>query len=287
MEVGRFIFLYLLLPILGFVLGLVMFIIAKKNKLISNKKAVYYFLATCIILALPALLGFINYWFMPYAYVSMQVVYLVLGWFNLKVLNSVVRDLKEKPYYIEFLIILVVMLISAGVFSLVFNLCNELQYGIWACTCILPFIFVSLFKKAYKSYLAIPLEVYKIWSYNREEQEARDEYFDSNEILVVELELFKQVTDTEPLNIKAKSSDKIPFGLWFQIFLNDYNKKSPLSPIAYTDAEESYGWIFYVTTPFLARRKYIDPDLSFVENKIKDKHVIMAKRVQYEENDEV
>lgn len=283
LVLGKFILLYLLLPLLGIILGAIMFVIAKKNNLLSNKKIIFYFLITCIILALPALLGFIDYWFMPYVYIALMVIYLLLGYWNKLIIKKLIKDIDDKPYYVEFLIVFVITFIAAGLFSLIFNLSNELQYGIWACTCVLPFIFSTLFFKMYKSYMEIPLEVYKIWSYDTQEDFLDSEHFNYDKILVVELELFKQVSDYEPLNIKAKASEEIPFGVWFKVFINDYNKKSPQSPIIYTDYQNSYGWIFYTYTSILGRKKYIDPDLSFAKNNIKEKNSIIAKRTQYEE----
>lgn len=283
-TVGKFVLLYLLLPLIGLILGVVMYIIAKKNKLLSNKKLIYYFMLSILIMILPALLGFIDYWFMPYIYITLMVVYLILGYINLNILEKVIDDFKDKPYYIEFLFSFVLMVVSAAFFSLVFNLCNELQYGLWASTCLISFILPTLFLKSYQSFMEIPLEVYGIWSYDEEMNDMTIDDFDKNNIIVVELEIFKQVEDIEPLNIKAKSSEITPFGPWFKTFISDYNKKSPQSPIVYKDYMDSHGWIFYINTPFLGRKRYIDPNLSFSQNKIKEKNIIIAKRVQFEES---
>jgi hypothetical protein len=284
---GKFLVLYLLLPLIGILLGGVMYVVAKKNKLLGNKKAIFYFLLSSILLAIPALFGFIDYGFMPYIYIGLAVLYLVLGYVNLKVLETVIDGLDEKPYYVEYLCVFVVLFIGAALFSLVFNLCNELQYGLWACTCLLPFLLPSLFRKAYQAYMNIPLEVYTIWSYNKETREMLPEYLDYNKIIVVELELFKQVSDTKPLNIKAKASDHLPFGIWFKVFIDDYNKKSPLHPVASSDPEDTHGWIFYVNTRILGRKKYIDPELSFAKNRIKEHNIIIAKRVQHRKEIEI
>lgn len=283
LVLSNFVLLYLLLPLVGLLLGVVMFFIAKKNRLLSDKKVIFYFLATCLLLAAPAFLGFIDYWFMPYCYIGLQVLYLLLGWWNLKLMKYFVKGIEEKPYYVEFLLVFVLMIVGAGLFSLVFNLCNELQYGLWAATCLLTFIFPSLFMKTYRTFMDIPLEVYDIWAYREESDEIDAEYMDNNKIIVVELEIFKQVTHREPLNIKVKASENMPFGIWFKLFIGDYNKKSPNAAVAFDDESDSYGWMFYVNSSILGRKKYIDPRLSFITNKIKEENVIIAKRVQYKE----
>jgi hypothetical protein len=261
-----------------------MYLIARKNHLIQDKKGIFYFLLSCIILAIPALLGFMDYTFMPSGYLLLSGLYLWLGYVNLNVMAKFIEGIKGKPYGVEFLCQFMIMFVGVALFSMVFNLCNELQYGIWASTCVLSFIFPSLFRKAYSAYMDIPLEVYNIWSYEQEVDEMDTEKFDTTRIIVVELELFKQIQDIKPLNIKAKAAENAPFGVWFSIFIKHYNTKSPNFPIVPADAENSYGWMFYVNA-FLFRKKHIDPELSFAANGIKEKNVIIAKRVQRTENE--
>lgn len=280
----QFILMYLLLPLIAVILGVAAYIVAKKNQLLNNKKLIFFCLSVCLVLALPGLLGFIDYWFMPYAYIGLQVLYFFLGWYYLTLLKLMEKDIDQKPYYIEFLFVFIPMLVGGALFSLIFNLCNELQYGLWASTCVLTFIFPSVFRKMYRAYMEIPLEIYKIWSYDEQEGSLEDtEAFDNEKITVVEMELFKQVSDPKPLNIKAKAQEDMLFGVWFKVFINDYNIKSSASPILYTDFDNSFGWIFYTITSVLGRKRYIDPDLSFAQNKIKEHRIIIAKRIRYEE----
>lgn len=283
LEFGKVVILYLLLPLIAVVLAIVMAVVAKKNQILANKKMIIYTLLVCVVLALPGLLGFIDYWFMPYTYIILQVVYLICGWYFMKIMPHLIKGIDEKPYYVEFLVVFVILFISAALFSLIFNLCNELKYGLWACTCMLSFIFPSIFRKTYESFMDIPLEIYKIWSYDGEDDPQEYELSNQDNIIVVELELFKSATDREPLNIKAKASESMRFGVWFKIFIDDYNKKTPLNPVIYSDMENSFGWIFYTNSSILGQRKYIDSDLTFLKNKIKEKNVIIAKRALYEE----
>ena len=75
-------FTYLLYPILGLLLvGLGIFI-AKKNALLNNKRLVGYTIGAIAILTLPALLGFLDYGFMPYGYIFLAMLYLLLGSYN-------------------------------------------------------------------------------------------------------------------------------------------------------------------------------------------------------------
>ena len=185
----------------------------------------------------------------------------------------------EKPYIFQFLLVITVMILGMALFSVVFNLCNNLKYGIIASTCILPFLFFSLYRQMYRAYVDIPIEIYNVWKFS-ESNDAEQSKLDFNNLMVVDISLFKDKDDTDLLHITAKTSENICFGEWFKIFLKDYNKKSPLSPICYMDEESPYGWIFYIKTTFFRRRKFIDPDLSFKENGIKAHTMIVAHRVK-------
>ena len=60
---------YLLMPVLTVIFGIAAYFIARKNKLLNNKKLIVYLLLCGIVLALPGLSGFMDYNFMPYIYV--------------------------------------------------------------------------------------------------------------------------------------------------------------------------------------------------------------------------
>jgi len=290
---STFVISYVLMPLLAVIMGVVAYFLAKKNKLFKNKKFIIYIILGSIALSLPGLLGFIDYWFMPYAYIGLQVLYLLLGWYNIKLVRHFYPDLnkegEEKPYYVEFLIHFVMMFIGAAFFSLIFNLCNELQYGLWACTCLITFILPTLFKKTYDSYMSIPLEIYKVWKYTDNVDLSSFDLIDYNKLHVMELEIFKEVHDPTPSKIKAKAPDNMPFGIWFQKFITDYNIKFPTTPIEVREkgTNDIYSWIFYVKPSFFLPRKYIDYELSIAENKLLEKYTIIVKRVSEQTNEEI
>ncbi len=282
--VAQFISSYLLLPLTAIVLGAFVCVVSKKNKLLSNKKAIFYILLGGIILGLPGLLGFMNYTFMPYMYGALVCLYLLLGYYNQAVMLHFLRELKNKPFIFRFMFNFAVMTLGLGLFSLFFNLLNELNYGLWACTCVLPFMFPMLYNKMQQCYMEIPPEIYKVWKYS-DEYDSETFHIDLKRIRVVDLELFRKVYDIDSERITGKVADDSVFGQWFQCMIDDCNRKSPLNPIMYRDGENCYEWIFYTKPSFFQRRKYIDPDLTFAENGLKQGCVIIAKRVvneQYE-----
>lgn len=274
-----FITSYLLMPIIALIMAFIAFFIAKKNKLLNNKKLIFFVLLGALLLSVPALLGLIDYWFMPYVYIALQVLYLILGWYAARFIKKNLSKSKDDvPYFLEFGICFLMMFVGAAFFSLIFNLCNELQYGLWACTCLFTFVFPSLLAQTYAIYMEIPLEIHNVWKYSYNEDLSSFELMDYNKLMVMEMEIFKQVDDISPSKVKAKAPDNMPFGVWFQKFLTDYNVKFPRTPIDVMD-EKPYGWIFYIKRSFFHPRRYIDYEKTIVENKIKEKYTIIAKRV--------
>lgn len=278
---------YLIYPILMIVMTFFAAMIAKKNKLLKNKRLITYTLLSMLILAAPALLGFLHYNFMPWAYIGLAVAYLIVGYYNDKLLpwafkkqqgkgNTGENELKYRTK-----IIYTVIQLTFGIllFVLVFNLCNELKYGIWAATAMVPFVLASILQRTYDIFIHIPPLVYKIWNYGSCAGFANPEDIDHSKLKVVLLELFKKEGDPEPIHINAKAPEELLLGDWIKLIFEDYNKKTPHAPIDVFDYEDG-GWIFYVKSWFLAPRRYLDYELTVARNRIKERHLIVAKRVK-------
>ena len=276
---GKFATTYLLMPLLGILFTGVLFLIAQKNQLLSDKKVIFYFLGLCILLASPALLGFVGYSFFDNFYIWLIVLYLFLGFVLATGFSTIFPAWAGKGYGVKLLTLVALFFLSAALFSVVFNLCCELKYGVWASTCLIAGVVPSLFLRAVQSYLAIPPEIHAVWSADMEPGVMEAETMESDKIIVVELEISKNLSDTELLSIKAKTAENALFGRWFKLFVHDYNIRSSLQPIVCkTDAGQSFGWIFY-TPSIWGGKRHIDPALSFAQNKIKDNAIIVAKRV--------
>ena len=279
----HFVSSYLLMPLLTLIFGVAAYFIARKNKLLNNKKLIIYLLLSGIVLALPGLFGFLDYSFMPYVYILLAILYWVAGYYNQFLLRKVFSSGKEMPSFgIRSLLVISVTLLGAGLFSLVFNLCNELQYGFWASTCLLPFVFPLLYTQTAACYFDIPLEIYKVWKYS-EEYDSELLHINRERSIVVDVDIFRKVDDPASERITGKASEDVLFGQWFQRMIDDCNLKSPSSPIVYRhEGGAYYEWVFYTKPSFFRRRSYIDPDLTFAGNRLRRHDVIIAKRVANE-----
>ena len=269
---------YLIYPIIALLCVGLGALIAKKNKLLKNRRLIIYTLLSVLVLAIPALLGFLNYSFMPYAYIVLVVVYFIAGWYNDRLLPWVFNE-EELPYRTKIFYILFQLVISMLLFALVFNLCNELKFGFWASTTMLSMVVVSLIAQTYELFIHIPASVYKVWDYSTASGYSTPEVIDHSKLKVVMVELFKREGDSEPIRINAKVPEEMLFGDWIKLLFEDYNKKSAHSPIDVFDNEGS-GWIFYTRSWLLAPRRYLDHELTVKINNIQEKHLIVAKRVK-------
>ncbi len=278
---GNFFVNYLLLPIVFLILGVISVVIAKKNELLSDKKAVFYVLLSSLLFSLFGLCGFFGINFMPYVFVFLQFLFLLLGWLDYKLLHYFIKTLKTKSPFFTLLIMFLQLVLAWALFSILFNVTNELQYGFWAATSLFPLLFIPLFIIMYQSYLQIPAEIFKMKVYKTAETfELPHTEIDVESLSVYEIEIPKKVDDEEPIRIKAKAVNSFVFGTWFGMIVTDYNNKKVDNQIEINDKEESYGWIFYTEKTLMKSRRYLDPDISFEENKLKGDELIIAKRVK-------
>lgn len=272
-------FTYLLYPILGLLMLAIAALIAKKNGLLGNKRLVVYALLSIMALTAPALLGFMDYNFMPYGYLASSALYLFFGWLNVRFMAWVFDG--EYKYRHELSLTLFCGLTGALFYVLVFNLCNELQYGLWASSCLVSFLFVSVFVQTYRLFLAIPLPIYKVWRFG-DSPELPGDIPNYDRLPVISLHVSRSDSDPTVIHIQTKIGEEMIFGSWFKRMIMDYNREYVTAPIDDYAHESNGGWIFYHKPSIFTPRRYIDYDRSFRDNRIKRKCTVIAKRVKEE-----
>lgn len=277
----KFILLYILLPLIALLIGIIMYYLNKKTGLIKTKRLVITLILSTLGLGLPGLFGLVDYGFMPYIYISLSILYFLLGIYMLGLINRIFLEIKAEGYAHEVTFFLTQMILGAGLFSLLFNLCNELQYGVWACTCMLPYLFISLYRQTFRSFLNIPLEIYTVWIYSPNKKVLPFNFNDCTEVM--KIELHKHINDTIPNRITAKANVNMIFCEWFQFVLEYYNAQESVEKIECYDSNHPFGWVFYVKPSFFLPRRYIDPYLTIRENRIDRPYIIVAKRVREQE----
>ncbi len=272
---------YMLFPFIVLILGLISVVIAKKNEILSDKKAVFYVLLSSFFFSLFGLFGFFGIEFMPYVYLFVQFLLLLFGFVNYKLLMHFIPALKSKTGVLVMLIIALQFFIGWALFSMIFNLANELQYGFWAGTCLLPVLFYPLFYYTYKSYLKIPAEIFKMKVYKASDVfEPPHAEIDVAKLMVCEIQVEKYINDTDPIKIKGKTIKSFVFSDWFGMIISDYNQKKAEDQVELVSKDDSYGWIFYTERSFMKSRRYLDPDFTFEANNLDGTELVIAKRVK-------
>ncbi|TFZ63565.1 hypothetical protein E4631_22285 [Hymenobacter sp. UV11] len=217
---------------------------------------------------------------MPWLYWLAQLLLLLGGGVFLWHLRQVLGEAEQLS---PFAYALTGLILSLGcfLFSVVFDYCSELNYGLWAATCLLPFYVPLLFAQAYARLLAIPDEVRQEWYYSPQRPSLSLDHSNAFRLLIVGVELERQPgAPHSRLKAKARIAPDMLFGDWFQSFLNDYNHNFPEAPI-YTGPlnGQPCAWRFYVARRgWLRRRRPIDTALTVARNQLSERSTIVATR---------
>ncbi|MBQ0156281.1 MAG: hypothetical protein KBT22_06885 [Bacteroidales bacterium] len=277
----NFIINYLLFPVIVLILGLLSVVIAKKNKLLADKKAVITVLASSLLYSSFGLSGFFGVTFMPYGYLFIQFLFLLIGYANEKTLLHFIPQLKEMSMIFMLLVIVLQLLIAWSVFAIIFNFANDLQYGFWSGTSLLPLLFYPVFEMTYESYLEIPAEIYNIKVYGEADYfEPPHAELDQTQVMVVDINVPRFVGDDNQVIVSSKALKTYVLGEWFGMMISDYNKNHLENQVELFDKDGLYGWIFYTEKSFLNQRRYLDAEETFESNGLNSKCVVIARRVK-------
>jgi hypothetical protein len=147
-------------------------------------------------------------------------------------------------------------------------------------TSLLPFLIPFFVGQAYQYYLEIPPADYRKWYYPVNGTMPDLDVLDLSKILVIQFEFLKTPADANFTNFKAKAPVSMSLGDLFLIFINDYNERTPASPIQYmSETGQPFGWVFTKKATWWQRRVYLNPDLDFSQNQLIDNDTIIARRV--------
>lgn len=280
MEIQQVFVRYIFAPLLVFISAIGLSFFNKKNSLLSNKKLIIGVLLSGLALAMPGLLGFLSFSFMPWGYIISMIYSFGLGVLAVYVVSKVDSKLIEDRKFFLFFAALVVIGLAIYLYQLAFNWLSLFDLGLWAAMSVTIFILPLVFWWTFISLLSIPTEINKMWEYPVHPLDINLDHLDFDKLMVLELELYKNTKDPEPLKVKVKAPQGMDFGVWFHKFIDDYNTKFPSAPVVFRDTmNKSYKWTFFVKKSLLRRNHYIDPDLNIIQNSITEKMTIHAKRV--------
>jgi len=283
-------FRYILMPLFAVIMMVILGIIRRNKPAIKIKTIIIYFLLCSLCLAIPGIFGFAGNLFNPYWYLISQIIYLILGIIHVNLLHRFFRKhLDSLGMSILFESILSITCIAFGgyLFYLIFEWMSKgMGYPIMAATSMIIFLVPMFFYYCYIQFISIPFDIYKTWRYSPDQKLPDFEGADFDRLMVLNVELSKNLEDANRFRIKAKTLPTgVTFGDWFYRVVDDYNHKNPNSVIHLSDLEkEPYYWIFYTKKSFFSFRKYIDFDQDISTNGISENEVVICKRViQHEE----
>jgi Type VI secretion system, TssN len=204
---------------------------------------------------------------------TVEAAMLVAGLVHQKILLKLFARGNEGQFLQDLLFTCMLLALGSLVFSIIFQSKDKGEYiylFVWTGALFpLPLLLLESFRR----WKAIPYPVYKQWFYPTH-----------NEIPLIELGqtipfFFKTgyLEGSIPLSkIAVKMPPEKRLGELFQYFIYRYNtEKSPSEPIVVSNAGRMFGWLFY-TRNWLGVRRYLDPDLTLIENGIYKHAVITA-----------
>lgn len=281
---------YIMMPLFAVIMMAVLGAIRRNKPAIKIKTIIIYVLLCSLCLALPGIFGFTGNLFNPYWYLIAQIIYLILGIIHVNLSDTYFKKhftSLTKSVLFESVLTLTCIGFGGYLFYLIFKwISRGAGYPIMAATSIFIFAVPLVFHYCYIQLISIPVDIYKTWRYSPEQRLADFEGADFDRLMVLNVELSKNLEDANRFRIKAKTLPTgVTFGDWFYRVVDDYNHKNPNSIIHLSDqVKEPYYWIFYTKKSFFSFRKYIDFDQDITQNRIAENDVVICKRViQHEE----
>lgn len=275
---------YMLLPIISIVLSITTLILNKQNQVVSNKNLIFFILISIICITLPGTLTFTGIDFMPLYYNIVQIFFLFIGFYYAHKINSFFTGSNQSyNKLMSGLVTLIILCTGSYLFSILFNLYSDFDYGLLASTCTYTITIPIFLNWTYNAMLHIPIEIFKTWQYNTNYKEDSFTADTIERVIIIELELSKQVNDKAFIKVKAKAPSNFFFGDWFQLFIHDHNIKYSESPIHYNNINNKLDeWIFYIKPKFFSSKKHIDFEKTIEENKLTENNTtIVCKRVNF------
>ncbi len=283
--IKQFFIKYLLLPLVLMALIAILGVMKKKIPKLPAKIFIFYILIGALCLGLPGFLGFSGNTFSPYWYILAQIIYLPLGILHVNLLGHYFKNTNKSVAFnmlFECLITLACLSLGVYIFIHLFNLMSPFDgYSLMASTSMIIFMIPQLFQYCYHQFISIPYDIYKTWQHKANQKPIDFAGIDYHKLMVVNIELMKNISDGSIFQIKAKTlPQKITFGDWFYKVAHDYNSKNPGGIIALLNQEqEPYSWIFYTKKSIFHSRKYIDFDQDMKSNRISENDTVICKRV--------
>ena len=136
----------------------------------------------------------------------------------------------------------------------------------------------ELVRSSWQAYIDVPETEFKPWTVPAESPDKRASI--SINSVTIYFRLRRDYFDLDTLNEAVTEPSRITLGRAFHQFLDQYNQAN--KPITLTDEKgQPFTWTFTVRTLRGATTRYVDPELSLIDNKLPNNSVITARRLRH------
>lgn len=275
---------YLLAPLLAIVCIFIITSIAKGKAMINIKKLIVFILCAVLILAIPSLLGAVKFEFVWIGLYVTIIIYLIFGaLYNLFTRSKLFKGIGFNDVTgLVVIALFIIMVLTAWVYFLLFDIVSDLDYSAWTATLCLWFLVPVFYSYSRKLFLRIPSPFYKSWVVERDFND--NEYWDNIDtfsLMQVTVKIKRTPNDTEYSSFSVRLPKDVTLGRWFNRFVEDQNIRFPNKAIETENEDQQFGWIFYtsrwLSAPIFTRMLDFDKEVSV--NRVRNKSTLYIRRV--------
>ncbi len=248
-----------------------------------RKPTIIYLLVALLIFAVVGFAGYKPLFIRPaFTLIICQLIFFILGFFNIKYMHKYLKwSDGDKSFWFEMLFTVVIAAFGFMGFLVIFMWMNSAGYQFYMASSVSFFIIAFFVYNSFLRAVNIPIKIYNKWFYPVHEEVDDPDETKMKNMLVISFEFQKKKTDKHFTNFRAKAPSDMEFGQLFYYFINDYNERHPSGKIEYLNEQRApYGWMFYRKPKWYSiGTKYIDTDLTFFTNHIRENDIIVCARV--------
>jgi hypothetical protein len=270
---------------LGISIGIFILLSSLIANFLSNKnKLIVYTILFIIAFAMIAVLGFKGLISEPLILcVVFQCCFLILGILHVNAVYHHFEWSEEKSFLPEFGFTIFIWMICVIPYLLIYKAINDDGFHYIMIGTTLFFIVPLFFNQTFESAIQIPEKIYKRWIFPAGKKMEDPSDSEMGNLLIISLLIQRKGVYEELTQFKIKAPENMPFGKLFYFFIEDYNSAHPDMPIEYSDKlAKPYEWMFYFKPIWYLGnlKRYIDPELTSKQNKLRENSVIVCERCE-------